>query len=332
MFYNAVAIELQSSWRKIEQAKKQYGSFEGVFRNLDGRTDPEREWQELKRAGVQLTLREEGDFPNELREIPDPPAGIYWRGELDLESERVAVVGTRRATTQGKRIAEEIGRELAQAGVVTVSGLAAGIDEAAHLGSLAGRGKTIAVMARGLAVIYPARNTGLAEKIVAQGGTLISEYPLKAEPLPYRFLERNRITSGLARATVIVEAPLKSGAIATARLAGEQGREVMVVPGGVDSFNYKGCHALIRDGARLITGPADLLQDLEIETGGGGEIELGLDEKNIFIVKAIKEVGGGLTVDKLAEMTKLDVQKLNQRLADLIIEGVVKEIAGKYYL
>ncbi len=174
-------------------------------------------------------------------------------------------MGTRKATSQGRFIAKEIAKKLSEMGMVIVSGLAMGIDTAAHEGALAGAGRTIAVLACGLDNIYPRQNENLAKKIIGTGGAVISEYPVGTEAFKNQFLERNRIVSGLCIATIVVEAPRESGALVTARLAAEQGREVFVFPGPTNHPNYHGSHKLIRDGARLVSSIDDILEDLNSE-------------------------------------------------------------------
>src|SRR3989339_275158 len=205
-------------------------------------------------------------YPALLKEIPDPPTRLFCRGQLPHpDSICIAIIGTRKATTQGKAMAQRIARDLAASGIVIVSGLAMGIDTVAHKGALEASGKTIAVLANGLDNVYPAQNTSLANDLLAHGGAILSEYPAGTPAYPNQFLERNRIVSGLCVATIVVEAPERSGTLATARFALEQGREVFVVPGPADHPNYIGSHRLIRDGARLVTAASDIYEDLGID-------------------------------------------------------------------
>lgn len=205
----------------------------------------------------------ESHFPKLLREIPGPPERLYYLGTLPSpEDICITVVGTRRATPQGLEVAEGMGRDLAEAGFVVVSGLALGIDGAVHRGVLKKSGKTIAILAHGLDTIYPKEHKRLADQILGMGGALVSEYEEGTTSSPLQFLKRNRIISGLSLGVVIVEAPLRSGAISTAHHGLEQGREVFVVPGPVHHSNYFGAHKLIRDGARLVTSARDIIEDL----------------------------------------------------------------------
>jgi len=289
-------------------------------------------------------------FPFLLKQIQNPPSQLFILGELpvnlpekDINDEqiKVAIVGTRKATATGKILARNLAKELSKHGIIIVSGLAMGIDTAAHEGCLDSDGKTIAVLANGLDKVYPAQNSNLAKKIISTGGALISEYPLGTPSYPNQFLERNRIVSGLCTATIVIEAPERSGSLATARNALEQGREVFVVPGPADHPNYKGSHQLIRDGARLITSVEDIFEDLNIQTPNlkfkifneGLEVKNEVTDANqLLILKVIQEAGKPISIDKILETSKLDPQTANQSLALLTIAGVIKETSGGYVI
>ncbi|MEK7114470.1 MAG: DNA-processing protein DprA [Patescibacteria group bacterium] len=295
----------------------------------------------LKELKIEAISRENPDFPYLLKEIPNPPSQIYVLGKLPNEEKpRIAIVGTRKATFEGRLIAKKIAQRLAEIKIVIVSGLAMGIDTAAHEGALAGNGETIAVLACGLDAIYPRQNENLARKIIESGGTIISEYPAGTPILPHQFLERNRIVSGLSVATIVIEAPIDSGALVTARLAAEQGREVFVFPGPINHPNYRGSHKLIRDGARLVASIEDILEDLNLEipnfnlnppTGGqNSELEKIKDENQSLIFKTIQKSGRPLNIDKIIELTKLEPRVVNQSLAVLIIQGIINETEKGY--
>ncbi len=288
---------------------------------------------------VEIILPANSNFPSLLKEIPDSPLKIYALGNLFQgplrEETKIAIVGTRKATYQGKMIAKKVARKLAELGIIIVSGLAMGIDTAAHEGAIEAGGKTIAVLACGLDTIYPRQNENLARKIIDFGGAVISEYPVGTPPFPSQFLERNRIISGLSIASIIVEAPCKSGALVTARLAAEQGREVFVFPGPTDNPNYFGSHKLIRDGARLAASIGDVLDDLGFSEKGRkekieAEFEKIIDENQLLIIKAIKETGQPINIDKIIELTKLEPQIVNKSLTLLIIQEILKETEKGY--
>ncbi|MDE2048601.1 MAG: DNA-processing protein DprA [Betaproteobacteria bacterium] len=214
--------------------------------------------------GFLLTLAD-ADYPKLLLELADPPLLLYARGRRALLAlPAVAVVGSRNPTPQGEKTAEQFARTLAQAGVSIVSGLALGIDAAAHRGALAATGATIAVIGTGIDRIYPARNKELAHA-VAERGLLLTEYAFGTPPLKENFPRRNRILSGLARGVLVVEAAVQSGSLITARLAGEQGREVMAIPGSIHNPQSRGCHALIKQGAKLVESAQDVLEELRLD-------------------------------------------------------------------
>jgi DNA processing protein len=208
-----------------------------------------------------VTLADEG-YPKSLLETADPPPLLYVKGRLDLlNAPAIAIVGSRNATAQGKKDAESFARTLADGGLCVVSGLALGIDAAAHRGGLAGMASSIAVVGTGLDIVYPASNRELAHQL-AQRGAIVSEFGLGTPSMAANFPRRNRIISGLARGVLVVEAAVRSGSLITARLAGEQGREVFAIPGSIHSALSKGCHRLIKQGAKLVESAQDILEEL----------------------------------------------------------------------
>jgi DNA processing protein len=208
-----------------------------------------------------VTLADD-NYPRSLLEISDPPPLLYATGRAELlQRTSLAVVGSRNASVQGERNAESFAKAFSDAGLTIVSGLAVGIDAAAHRGGLAGAGSTIAVLGTGIDVVYPRRNAPLAAQIVERG-LLVSEFPLGTEPAAYNFPRRNRLISGLSRGCLVVEAALASGSLITARAAADQGREVFAIPGSIHSPLCKGCHALIKTGAKLVESADDVLAEL----------------------------------------------------------------------
>lgn len=212
-----------------------------------------------------LTLADSA-YPRPLLDIADPPLIVYAKGRTELLGGRaLAVVGSRNATAQGMRNAEHFSQCLSEAGLAIVSGLALGIDTAAHRGALRGSGATVAVIGTGIDLVYPARNRALAEEVAAKG-CILSEYPLGMPAIAANFPRRNRIISGLSKGVLVVEAAARSGSLITARLAGEQGREVFAIPGSIHSPLSKGCHLLIRQGAKLVESAQDVLEELQADT------------------------------------------------------------------
>ncbi len=285
-----------------------------------------------------IDIKEEG-YPLLLKEIPNPPKQIYVRGAVpNLRLPAIAIVGTRKATTAGIGIAEEMAAELARQGLIIISGLAMGIDAAAHRGALGARGRTVAVLGNGINEIYPAQNERVAEEILKTGGAIISEYPPGEPSFKQNFIHRNRIISGLSVAVVVIEAPFRSGALATAGFAAEQGRSVFVVPGPVTHPNYVGSHALIRDGATLATKAKDILEDLGLLSEKASE-EIGISKISIqpelsdyesLIWEVIKTAGRPLEVDRIAPLANLEAQAVNQALTGLLLKGLIREANGKY--
>lgn len=207
-------------------------------------------------------------YPALLSQIPDPPRQLWIDGDPDeLSRPAVAIVGARAASAEGRALARAMATDLARAGLVVVSGLARGIDGAAHEGALDGGGRTVAVLGTGIDVVYPPEHVELAA-LIARSGALVTEYEPGMRPLVHHFPRRNRIISGLSRAVVVVEAAEKSGALITAREALDQGRDVMAVPGKVAGGRNRGCHALLRDGAKLVESAVDILQELGIPAAG----------------------------------------------------------------
>ena len=284
----------------------------------------------------------EKDFPPLLGEIPGCPEQIFYMGKLPAAGEiMIAIVGTRKATGEGFRLAKEIGRDLARAGIVVVSGLAFGVDSAAHEGAILGNGKTVAVLPNGLDPIQPRSHYGLAQQILNQNGCIISEFSESRPFYKAQYLERNRLISGLCPAMVVVEAPIRSGSLSTARHALEQGREVFVVPGPAGHPNYEGSHMLLRNGARLVTSAEEILEDLKetisnleplISKSAPAETIKINDEIQLAIFKAIQEAREPLHVDNIAETTKLEPNVVNQNLTFLMLEGLIEERNGKFRL
>lgn len=268
-------------------------------------------------------------YPPRLTNISDPPEKLFVRGTLPPhEMPTVAIVGTRKATHEGRETARAFARELASQGIVIVSGLALGIDGAAHEGALDTRGKTVAVLGCSVDTIYPPSHKSLGQRIEASGA-ILSEYAPGTPGYPNQFLARNRLISGLADAVVIIEAPIASGALATARHAANQGREVFVMPGPATHPHYAGSHMLIREGARLIRNAKDLLEDLP-ELGerlAPLTISAATDDPVLAVLTAAP---GPLSVDKIAEQTTLEPNIVLARLTSLALDGMVVEQNGKF--
>jgi DNA processing protein len=293
------------------------------------RTRAREEAARASRLGLRLVSLVDPDYPEPLRRGPDPPLVLYVRGDLPRAScpPLVAIVGSRAASPRGKRMAFALGRDLARAGVGVVSGLARGIDTAAHEGALAGGGRTIAVQGRGLDGVYPAENTALAERLVVAGGALVSEFALGVGPRPGHFPRRNRILAGLVEAVVVVEAAEKSGALVTARLALDAGRDVLAVPGHPMDAWAAGTNALIKDGAGLVRHAVDVLSEIGIAPEAAPAPSPSTDP-----VLAALPADQPVTLEELAERFAGPFPALLTRLTELEIEGRVARLPGPIFV
>ena len=324
---------------------------EREWRQATGMTAPDRDVQEARETGIRNDLewreqdprhhilcRDDADYPPLLAELPDPPPVLYLNGQRDLlRAPQIAVIGSRECTPQGQRLAREFARELAGAGLAITSGLARGIDGAAHEGALAApQGRTIAVVATGPDRIYPGEHRRLAHRI-ADHGLVVSLWPVGTRPLARNFPQRNRVISGLSLGTLVVEAALESGSLITARLAAEQGRQVYAVPGSVLSPVSRGCHRLIREGAHLVEGPDEILEDLAnwlgIEQRDAAPAPapprdpLDPEQERVLTAMGYDPV----PLETLRERTKLTIETLSSMLVLLELNGRVAALDhGRY--
>ena len=315
-------------------------------------TDCRKADQEIERAGrggVTIVTSRDPLYPPRLLAADDHPAYLYVKGSLDGDDVCVAVVGSRAASTYGKYTTERLCRELALRGVTVVSGLARGIDSAAHRGALAGKGRTVAVLGCGLDVVYPPENESLCGEIARQGA-LVSEFPLGTPPNAPNFPARNRIISGISLGVVVVEASQKSGSLITARIALEQGREVFAVPGSIDSSGSRGTNQLIKQGAKLVENVDDILDEIlpqvdrertqarpqprprqTREPAPGGEpspgIALGETEKAVWQALSQKPAH----IDRIIAATGLPAREVLGTLLNLELRGIVEQKPGKTY-
>ena len=304
----------------------------------------DKEVERVLKHGVRLLALGTPDYPIALAGIEDAPHLLYCRGEVRLiDANAVAIVGSRRCTPYGRRLAERIAGGLARAGVCVVSGLARGIDGVAHRAALAAGGRTLAVLANGLSRVYPPEHAELAVE-VASAGALLTESPMAMGPQAGLFPARNRIISGLSRAVVVIEAPEQSGALITATHAGEQGRAVLAVPGAVDSETSGGCNALIRDGAILCRGVDDVLEELHgvsemarakspaatpSEPAPAAGPPPGLDEGQMKIWEFLAP--GPRTMDEIAQQLGIAVPPLSAALLMMEMKKAIRRLPGNRY-
>jgi DNA processing protein len=272
------------------------------------------------------------DYPRTLLEIPDPPLMLYVKGNFALlGTPALAVVGSRNATNQGMLNAERFSESLSGAGLTIVSGLALGIDTAAHRGGLRGAGSTVAVIGTGADIVYPSRNRALAHEIAANG-CIVSEYPLGTPALATNFPRRNRIISGLARGVLVIEAAAQSGSLITARMAGDQGRDVFAIPGSIHSALSKGCHQLIKQGAKLVESAQDVLAELghaerrPIDLASVTAAPAGVSQQHTHMLEAAGF--DPVTPDELAGRCNVDIATVNAQLLALELDGLIELLPG----
>lgn len=308
------------------------------------------EFERVKNLGGDVLILDDGSYPDLLREIADPPITLYVLGDWQkcLELPCVGVIGSRMCSTYGANASEMLARDLASRGICVVSGLARGIDTAAHRGAIRGQGRTIAVLGTGIDGVYPKENAKLINEILDSGGAVVSQFPLGTPPLKDNFPYRNRIISGLSLGVLIVEASERSGSLITARLAMEQNREVMAVPGNITSRNSFGTNYLIKAGAKLVQQWQDVVTELpseisaailpptieKAETNGASRqqeltpADLTADERKIWSLLSADEP---VHIDSLLEQSALSFGDLNAVLVGLDIRDLIRVLPGKHY-
>lgn len=301
----------------------------------DREIDVESELRIVQENNINLLIAGTPAYPRLLSEIHDPPGVLYTLGELlPSDSLAVGIVGTRRASAYGLRQAERFARNLAKAGFTIVSGLARGIDRAAHEGALAEGGRTIAVLGSGVLKIYPKEHEQLA-KLIATNGAVVSEAPPRMEPIAGMFPQRNRIISGLSLGTIVIEAAGRSGSLITAKHANEQGREVFAVPGRIDTSQSRGCHRLIRDGARLVESIDDVMEELgplvEATPRSDGTIirnpaELKLNEIETKVLQAIDT--DPTSIDNVTVRCGLPIHRVLSTISVLEMRKLIRRVSG----
>ena len=329
--------------RKLSQAIKGFNEWEWV----------EKEIALIGKQGVKFLTLRHTDFPKALLSIPDPPPYLYVKGTICREDDNaIAIVGTRLPTPYGIAVAEKISREMAGLGVTIVSGMARGIDSAAHRGAIAGKGRTIAVLGSGIDIAYPPENKKIYQDIISNGA-VVSEFPIGTPPLAANFPQRNRIISGLARGVLVVEASLKSGSLITASLALDYGRDVFALPGSITSSKSKGTNKLIKDGAKLVEDARDILEELELDSSFSpspilrfphsphrtGETETGRrgDKSGIGKLSPDEEKIIGLLdepcpIDSIIQNTGFSASKVSSLLLDMELKGIIEQQAGKQFI
>ncbi|WP_066635229.1 DNA-processing protein DprA [Desulfolucanica intricata] len=296
--------------------------------------DPIREIDELNKIGAEYITYKDPNYPENLKSVYDPPPVLFVLGKiLPVDKLAVALVGARKASSYGLAVAQKLAGELAKVGITVVSGMARGIDSASHKGSLLAQGRTVAVLGSGLNVVYPRENRKLLEEI-SSSGAVITEFPLGSKPEAWHFPMRNRVISGLTRATVVVEAAQKSGALITADFALEQGREVMAVPGSIGSPLSRGPHQLIKQGAKLVENVQDILEELGItslfpeeNTHQKMKIKLNKSEDSVLKIVTLEPIH----FDEIVYKSNLPAQQVLSTLMLLELKGLIRQLPGRYY-
>lgn len=299
-------------------------------------TDVEKERKWAEELGLTIITQADDAYPPSLAEIYDPPLVLYVKGKIPETWPRgVAVVGSRETSHYGLETAKKLSYQIAYAGVPVISGLARGIDTSAHMGALAAKGPTWAVLGCGLDQMYPPENDALAAKIVESGGCVISELPLGTSPDKRTFPMRNRIVSGLSFGCLVIEAGRQSGALITARQALDQGRQVFAVPGRIDNPLAQGCHQLIKDGAKLVEGVEDILAELEflipmkeVATPRPLPANLSGDEEKVYAAIELDET----PIDAITQRTGLTAGAVSSTLLRLEMKKLVKQLPGKLFV
>jgi DNA processing protein len=324
-------------------ADKELASVEGIGTDLIEKIRDKEKWLDIKqeisliqKSQVKIVTFEDPDYPQLLKNIHSFPLLLYVKGKFEEQDYKmpIAIVGMRKASYYGKTVTEELAENLACAGFTIISGMARGIDTSAHQGALK-KGRTIAVLGSGLNYIYPRENKKLSEKI-AQNGVLISEFPMNTPPDKFNFPRRNRIISGMSLGVVVVEAEEKSGALITANLASEQGREVFAVPGKIDSNYSKGTHKLIQDGAKLVMNWKDIASELIHEIDW--ETQSNTKEKpNIRLEEFEEKIYNSLStepkqIEEIIKESEISSSKALSALLSLELQGIAKQLPGKYFV
>jgi DNA processing protein len=331
-YFGDLELAWQASTHDLQQAGLDRRSVSNLL-EMRGQLDLDAELERVERGGITVLTWDDADYPRNLREVYNAPPVLYIRGQIEKRDEwAVAVVGTRQASVYGKEAARMLAAGLARAGVTVVSGLAWGIDTAAHRACLDAGGRTLAVLGCGVDVIYPRQNARLAAEIVERGA-LVSEYPLGTRPEARNFPPRNRIISGLTLGTVVVEADLGSGARITADFAAEQGREVFAVPGSVFTRNSRGTNELIQQGAKLVCDVADVLEELNLtmvsEQAQARAIIPESETESLLLDHLSAEP---VHIDELRRAVQLPIAQVSSTLALMELKGMIRQVGGMNYV
>jgi DNA processing protein len=326
----------QAAWNASPEALADSGLSRKIiesFQRVHKSVSLETVWERIQSLGVQVLTWDDEGYPRHLKEIDQPPPILYIRGTYVPEDEwAVAIVGTRRVTSYGRQVAEEVATMLAHNGVTIVSGLARGVDSIAHQAAVKAGGRTLSVLGNGVDLVYPPENRLLASQIM-EHGALISDYALGTPPDGLNFPPRNRIISGLSLAVIIIEAGMTSGALITASFAAEQGRDVFAVPGNINAPQSQGTNRLIRDGAQPLLNPQDVLEALNLTMVTEHQairVALPSDPVESRLYKLLSQEP--MHVDEIRAKTDMPIEAVSATLAMMELKGMVRQVGGMNYI
>jgi len=329
---------MKSAWEASASELEKAGLEKRVISEIISKRreiSPDEEFKKIEKHGIKIVTIKDDLYPSRLKEIANPPATLYFRGEINNDELAVAVVGSRKVSTYGKRVVSQLAREMSQAGITIVSGMALGTDSMAHKECIKLKNRTLAVLGGGIDTksIYPSSNRQIAEQIVSNGA-LISEYPIATPPLKQHFPARNRIISGLSLGVLVVEASESSGALISARFALEQNREVFAVPGNIYSKNSEGVNNLIKLGAKLVAKTEDILEELNLDSLKRSKEAKEIIPDNEEEALILENLSGEepIHIDQLAKTVKMKNSFLSSLLTLMEIKGKVKNIGGMRYI
>jgi DNA processing protein len=339
--FNSPDVVFQASQQQLLQVEGITKRQAAAILNYKAPQSIKAELDQANQKGYKIITLIDSAYPQLLREIPDPPPFLYVSGRLQGTPKNIAVVGSRNPTAYGVSTTQKLCADLCANDITIVSGMAVGIDAAAHQGALAGKGKTVAVLGSGFNKIYPSQNRRLFERI-SEEGAVITEFELNAEPEAHHFPIRNRIISGMSMGTIVVEATRRSGSLITARLAAEQNREVFAVPGSIQSFKSTGTHALIKQGAKLVENAQDVIEELVAYMDMGPPAlhedhdQQHAARKQSVLAPEERAICNILSpypehIDTITRKTHIDSGKILSLLLQLELKGVVQQLPGKYF-
>ncbi len=330
---------MEEAWRADTNEFKKAGLEDKVIKIISeerGKIDVDGEAEKLERENIEIIILSDDNYPTLLKEIHLPPSLLYVKGKLQKEEFTIAIVGPRKVSSYGKQVTEQFSRELSQAGMTVVSGMALGVDNLAHRECLRLKNRTVAVLGSGIDQnsIYPSANKKTAE-MIAQSGAALSEYPFGTPPLKQHFPARNRIISGLSLATLVIEASERSGSLITANFSLEQNREVFATPGNIYSLNSVGTNNLIKMGAKLVTNTQEILDELNLSSATeflkAKEI-IPDNEQEEIILKKLLETEEPIHIDNLSKSTGISVTEISGVLTLMEMKGKVRNVGGMCYV